>query len=170
MTAEANEDKTSPGRGPRTPQRKIGDGNLQQMDPRPVYTSESEGDDDDEADDDHEDEPKLKYHRLTGNLSSVYRGGDATSSFIISGDKMILGSHNGNVVSYILSQPTIFMLIVLERLVSTFISTSQSLQRSHSYHYFRFYFTFSRSFSNTDSRHFAVPARPSSTPKCLEDS
>jgi hypothetical protein len=37
-----------------------------------------------------EDEPKLKYHRLTGSLSSVYRNGDATSCFLVSGDKMVL--------------------------------------------------------------------------------
>jgi len=42
--------------------------------------------DEDEVDD---DEPKLKYTRLTGNLASVYRGGDATSSFIVAGDKMV---------------------------------------------------------------------------------
>jgi hypothetical protein len=100
MPAEADTNKSSPSREPRTPQRKIGDGSLQEVDPRPVHTSESEGeeDEDEDEDDDHEDEPKLKYHRLTANLSSVYRGGDATSSFIVSGDKMILGSHNGNIV------------------------------------------------------------------------
>jgi len=42
--------------------------------------------DEDEEDD---DEPKLKYTRLTGNLASVYRGGDATSSFKVAGDKMV---------------------------------------------------------------------------------
>jgi hypothetical protein len=40
--------------------------------------------------DEDEDEPKLKYHRLTGSLSSVYRNGDATSCFLVSGDKMVL--------------------------------------------------------------------------------
>jgi vacuolar protein sorting-associated protein 41 len=40
--------------------------------------------------DEDEDEPRLKYHRLTGSLSSVYRNGDATSCFLVSGDKMVL--------------------------------------------------------------------------------
>jgi hypothetical protein len=48
-----------------------------------------EAEDEGEQDED-EDEPKLKYHRLTGSLSSVYRNGDATSSFLASGDKMVL--------------------------------------------------------------------------------
>jgi hypothetical protein len=43
-------------------------------------------DDDDEAQD---DEPKLKYHRLTSNLASVYRNGDATSCFVAGADKMV---------------------------------------------------------------------------------
>jgi len=47
---------------------------------------EEEEDDDDDGDD---DEPKLKYARLTQHLSTVYRNGDATSSFIVAGDKMV---------------------------------------------------------------------------------
>ena len=45
---------------------------------------------DEEDEDEEEDEPKLKYHRFTGNLGSLYRNGDATSSFLVSGDKMVL--------------------------------------------------------------------------------
>lgn len=64
-------------------------------------------DDDDEVDEDEEEEedeeedeePKLKYARLTPHLGAVYRNGDATSSFLVAGDKMIIGSHNGNIVS-----------------------------------------------------------------------
>ena len=57
-------------------------------------------DEDEEDDDDEEDEePKLKYARLTPHLGAVYRNGDATSSFLVAGDKMIIGSHNGNIVS-----------------------------------------------------------------------
>lgn len=48
---------------------------------------------DDEEDDDEEEEedkePNLKYTRLTPRLSSVYRSGDSTSSFQVSGDKMV---------------------------------------------------------------------------------
>jgi hypothetical protein len=46
-------------------------------------------DDDDEEDDDADEEPKLKYSRLTSSLGPVYRNGDATSSFLVAGDKMV---------------------------------------------------------------------------------
>jgi hypothetical protein len=47
---------------------------------------ESEPDDEEDEDD---DEPKLKYARLTSHLGSVYRNGDATSAFLVAGDKMV---------------------------------------------------------------------------------
>ncbi len=47
--------------------------------------SETEDDDDDEED----EEPKLKYARLTSHLGAVYRNGDATSTFLVAGDKMV---------------------------------------------------------------------------------
>jgi hypothetical protein len=54
---------------------------------------EDEDDDDDEEeeddDDDADEEPKLKYSRLTSSLGPVYRNGDATSSFLVAGDKMV---------------------------------------------------------------------------------
>jgi hypothetical protein len=56
--------------------------------------SEAEDDEDDEV----EDEPKLKYARLTSNLLPVYRNGDATSAFMVAGDKMVglfCGEHPG---------------------------------------------------------------------------
>lgn len=46
-------------------------------------------DDDEEEDDDADEEPKLKYSRLTSSLGPVYRNGDATSSFLVAGDKMV---------------------------------------------------------------------------------
>lgn len=55
----------------------------------------SEGDDsvehdsEDEEDEDADEEPKLKYSRLTTNLGPVYRNGDATSTFMVAGDKMV---------------------------------------------------------------------------------
>lgn len=36
-----------------------------------------------------EDEPKLKYVNLTKSLGPVYRNGDATSAFLVAGDKMV---------------------------------------------------------------------------------
>jgi len=47
---------------------------------------ESEGE---ESEDEEEDEPKLKYARLTSHLGPVYRNGDATSTFLVAGDKMV---------------------------------------------------------------------------------
>jgi hypothetical protein len=47
--------------------------------------SESEEDEEEEED----DEPKLKYARLTSHLGPVYRNGDATSVFLVAGDKMV---------------------------------------------------------------------------------
>jgi len=43
----------------------------------------------DDEEEEEEDEPRLKYTKLTGSLSSVYRNGDATSSFVVAGDKMV---------------------------------------------------------------------------------
>ncbi len=50
-----------------------------------------------EDEDDDDDEPKLKYARLTQHLGTVYKNGDATSAFLVAGDKMIVGTHNGNI-------------------------------------------------------------------------
>lgn len=46
---------------------------------------EEEGEDSDEDD----EEPRLKYAYLTKHLGSVYRNGDATSTFLVAGDKMV---------------------------------------------------------------------------------
>lgn len=60
---------------------------------------DDDDDDDDEEDEDEDEEPKLKYARLTQHMSAVYRNGDATSAFVVAGDKMMTGTHNGNIVS-----------------------------------------------------------------------
>ncbi|EMD97484.1 hypothetical protein COCC4DRAFT_177158 [Bipolaris maydis ATCC 48331] len=59
--------------------------------------SDDDEDDDDTADDDVDEEPKLKYSRLTRDLGPIYRNGDATATFMVAGDKMIIGTHNGNI-------------------------------------------------------------------------
>ncbi|KAJ5950819.1 uncharacterized protein N7479_009232 [Penicillium vulpinum] len=65
---------------------------------------EEEGEVEEEDDSDEEDEePRLKYAYLTKHLGSVYRNGDATSSFLVAGDKMIVGTHNGNI--HVMSLP-----------------------------------------------------------------
>ena len=68
--------------------------------------------------DEEDEEPRLKYTPLTKHLKSVYRNGDATSTFLVAGDKMVgrlllclslnqktdgaqvIGTHNGNIVSF----------------------------------------------------------------------
>lgn len=51
---------------------------------------EGEEEDEDEEDSDEDDEePRLKYAYLTKHLGSVYRNGDATSTFLVAGDKMV---------------------------------------------------------------------------------
>jgi vacuolar protein sorting-associated protein 41 len=56
-----------------------------------VDEDETEGRDSDteEGEVDEDEEPKLKYARMTGHLGSVYRNGDATSAFLVAGDKMV---------------------------------------------------------------------------------
>ncbi|KAF4345280.1 vacuolar assembly [Fusarium beomiforme] len=58
---------------------------------------EDEEDEDEEDEDEEDEEPRLKYARLTQHLNGVYRNGDATSAFLVAGDKMIVGTHNGNI-------------------------------------------------------------------------
>ena len=49
-----------------------------------------EDDSDHEEDEDEEDEePRLEYTSVTRKLTSVYRNGDATSAFLVAGDKMV---------------------------------------------------------------------------------
>jgi hypothetical protein len=55
----------------------------------PSASRDSEEDDDDEDEDEPDEEPKLKYSRLTASLGPVYRNGDATSTFMVAGDKMV---------------------------------------------------------------------------------
>lgn len=75
---------------------------------RPVQdgsdTDNEEVEDDEDDEEEEETEPKLKYSRLTGSLGPAYRNGDATSSSLVAGDKLILGTHNGNI--HVFSIPT----------------------------------------------------------------
>lgn len=57
-------------------------------------------DEDGEDEDEEDEEPRLKYAPLTRNLGTVYRNGDATSAFLVAGDKLIMGTHNGQVHVY----------------------------------------------------------------------
>ncbi|KAH7028880.1 uncharacterized protein B0I36DRAFT_384524 [Microdochium trichocladiopsis] len=85
---------------------------------------EEEDDEDDDDDEDEDDEPKLKYARLTPHLSAVYRNGDATSSFLVAGDKMIAGTHDGNI--HVFQLPTFNSLRVYHAHSATVTSLSIS--------------------------------------------
>lgn len=51
---------------------------------------EPENGEEGEASEEEEDEePRLKYAPLTQHLKPVYRNGDATSAFLVTGDKMV---------------------------------------------------------------------------------
>lgn len=50
---------------------------------------EEEDDEEDDDDSDEDEEPELKYTPLTQHLAGVYRNGDATSAFLVAGDKMV---------------------------------------------------------------------------------
>ena len=54
--------------------------NLQNGDPNNGEAEEEEEED---------EEPRLKYASLTKSLRPVYRNGDATSAFLVAGDKMV---------------------------------------------------------------------------------
>lgn len=48
-----------------------------------------DSDDEDDEEEGQDEEPKLKYSRLTGSLGAVYRAGDSSSAFLVAGDKMV---------------------------------------------------------------------------------
>lgn len=80
MAADATEDE------PRTPVRE--QSNLDKVASNGKESVEEESDENEEEED-VDEEPKLKYSRLTSSLLPVYRNGDATSSFMVAGDKMV---------------------------------------------------------------------------------
>jgi hypothetical protein len=81
MAADATEDE------PRTPAHD--QSHLEKVASNGKESVEQDSDDDDDEEDDVDEEPKLKYSRLTSSLLPVYRNGDATSSFMVAGDKMV---------------------------------------------------------------------------------
>lgn len=54
-----------------------------------VETESEDGEEEEDDEDEEEEEPKLKYARMTTHLGPVYRNGDATSTFLVAGDKMV---------------------------------------------------------------------------------
>ncbi|KAL8965682.1 MAG: hypothetical protein Q9183_003734 [Haloplaca sp. 2 TL-2023] len=64
-------------------------GRMQSLQDEP--SSEDDEDDEEEEEEEEEEEPRLKYAALTKHMKPVYRNGDATSAFIVGGDKMVGG-------------------------------------------------------------------------------
>ena len=59
----------------------------------PVKNGRPEGENVEEregSEEEEDEEPRLKYASLTKQLNSVYRNGDATSAFLVAGDKMVI--------------------------------------------------------------------------------
>jgi hypothetical protein len=81
MAAEATEEE------PRTPARD--QLHLQKVASNGKDSVEQDSDSDDDGESDSDSEPVLKYSRLTSYLLPLYRNGDATSSFMVAGDKMV---------------------------------------------------------------------------------
>jgi len=48
-----------------------------------------ENEEEEDNEDEEDEEPKLKYASLTKSQGPVYRNGDATSTFLVAGDKMV---------------------------------------------------------------------------------
>jgi hypothetical protein len=84
MAADATEAEP-----PRTPSRD--QAHLEKVESNGKESDAEDSDSDDE--DEEETEPVLKYSRLTSNLLPLYRNGDATSTFMVVGDKMVRPRH-----------------------------------------------------------------------------
>ncbi|KAI4109000.1 MAG: hypothetical protein L6R37_000718 [Teloschistes peruensis] len=69
-----------------------------------------ESEEDQEEEEEEDEEPRLKYASVTKHMKPVYRNGDATSAFLVGGDKMIIGTHNGNI--HVLTLPSLKSLKV----------------------------------------------------------
>lgn len=102
--AQTTDDQPNPEQAERDaePKKATGDDGQSEED----ESEEGEDDEDEEEessgseeDEDDDEEPRLKYARLTQHLGGVYKNADATSSFLVAGDKMVIGTHNGNIVS-----------------------------------------------------------------------
>ncbi|RAH48000.1 CLH domain-containing protein [Aspergillus brunneoviolaceus CBS 621.78] len=88
------------------------------------HEEDDDDDDDDDSEEDEDEEPRLKYAYLTKHLGAVYRNGDATSAFLAAGDKMVIGSHNGNI--HVLSVPQLRSLRVYHAHSASITSVSIS--------------------------------------------
>jgi hypothetical protein len=54
-----------------------------------THSSDEAEDDGDSEEEEDDEEPRLKYTRLTKSLAGVYRNGDAVSTSVVFGDRMV---------------------------------------------------------------------------------
>lgn len=80
MALEVEEKGDDDDKGPQA----VNDGRMEQN-----HKEEEEADNEEEGEEDEEDEPRLNYTSLTKYLRPLYRNGDATSAFLVAGDKMV---------------------------------------------------------------------------------
>lgn len=80
-------------------QRHQGSGNGSKISEERAEEEERSDEGGDEESDDEDEEPRLKYSYLTKHLGSIYRNGDATSTFLVAGDKMVGAYLEGTSVS-----------------------------------------------------------------------
>lgn len=85
MAEDSEEHEGAQGAVPSSSQSYVGD----TADETETEDRDNDEDEEDEEEEEEEDEPKLKYARMTGHLTQVYRNGDATSCFLVAGDKMV---------------------------------------------------------------------------------
>lgn len=50
---------------------------------------EEDSDQEEDDEEEEEEEPRLEYTSMTKKLTPIYRNGDATSAFLVAGDKMV---------------------------------------------------------------------------------
>ena len=60
-----------------------------QLSPKAPQATATDDTEDEEEEEEEEEEPRLKYAPLTKHLTSLYRNGDASSAFLVAGDKMV---------------------------------------------------------------------------------
>lgn len=115
------------GHGPQLPPAAVASQNA-----GPSNGTAAAADDDDDPEEEEEEEeegaddeePKLKYAKLTGSLTGVYRNVDSTSAFTVAGDKMVIGTHAGNI--HVLSLPGLQSLRTYHAHSATITSVSVS--------------------------------------------
>lgn len=81
-------------------------------------------DEDNDEEEEEEREPTLKYTKLTSHFANVYRNGDSSSAVVVTGDKLIVGTHNG--VIHVHSIPSLEPLRQYRAHSSTVTSVSVS--------------------------------------------